>query len=699
MLSNLLDRISFVSLFLVIVLLPVFFLPLTKISVETSKGFLLVVGLVISIIFWTMARFSDGKITVPRSWVLSSGFAIVVVFFLSAFFSSASGVSFFGTMFDIGSFWSMAAFFMLMLTSSMLIKGNSKAEKVMFGLMIASAVVLIFQTIHLFYPTVTTLGVLGANTDNVFGSWNAFGIFAGLFCIVSIFLMEFFSISKLKKILLSIFLLLAVFLIAAVNSTLVWGLVGFFSLLVFTYKVSLSFHKNKESGLNINFPVVSFIFILIPLLFFMSGQFIGGYIPNRLQLSNVEISPSFGATMSVTKAALMKNPILGIGPNRFGDIWSMYKPIGINSTQFWDTRFDFGSGLLPTLVSTTGILGILSLLAFLFIYILTGVTSLFLTFKNSENQIMPLYFLMSLYLLVAAFFYPVGMVLFALTFAFIGIFVSLFNANIPNGEIEIAFSSSPKKSLISLLLLVVMMVVSFVIGFKYVERLASVSYFSKALNAETIDIATVGIGNANLLYQNDLYLRSYSQVYLLKLNSLLSKGSALTDEEKASLQSNLDQALSGANSAIAYNKGNYQNFAMSGSVFNMLASLGVEGSSDKAIEAYKQASLLNPLNPGIQLALSRTSFTANNIKNAKDYANKALELKPDYVDALIMLSQIAKKEGNNSEALLYAEKALALLPTNKDLIDYVKSLKGGSTPTVSAPTTPTASSTKTKKTN
>lgn len=683
MLSNLLDRISFVSLFLIVVLLPVFFLPLTRISVETSKGFLLVVGLVVSIIFWTMARFSDGKITIPRSWVLTSGFGIVVVYFLSAFFSSAKQVSFFGTMFDIGSFWSILAFFMLMLTSSMLIRGNNKAEKVLFGLVISSAVVLVFQTVHLFYPSFTSLGVLASKTDNILGSWNAFGVFAGFFSILSVFLIEFFPISKLKKITLGVLLVLAVFLIAAVNSSLVWGLIGFFSLLVFTYKVSLSFHQNKESGLNINFPVVSFIFILIPLLFFMSGQFIGGYIPNKLQLTNLEISPSFGATMSVTKAALMKDPILGIGPNRFGDIWSMYKPIGINSTQFWDTRFDFGSGLLPTLVSTTGVLGILSLLVFLFIYILTGVTSLFLTFKNSSNQIMPLFFLMSLYLLVAAFFYPVGMVLFSLTFAIIGIFVSLFNANIPQGEIEIAFSSSPKKSLISLLLLVAMMIVSFVFGFKYVERLASVSYFSKALNAENIDSAVVGIGNANLLYQNDLYLRSYSQAYLLKLNSLLSKGSALTEEEKASLQGNLDQALRGANSAILYNKENYQNFTMSGSVFNMLTSLGVEGSFDKAIDAYKQASLLNPLNPGIQLALARTSFTTNKIKEAKEYANRALELKADYVDALVMLSQIAKKEGNNTSALSYAEKALALLPTNKELIDYVKSLKSGASTTTS----------------
>ena len=95
---------------------------------------------------------------------------------------------------------------------------------------------------------------------------------------------------------------------------------------------------------------------------------------------------------------------------------------------------------------------------------------------------------------------------------------------------------------------------------------------------------------------------------------------------------------------------------------------------------------MNPLNPGIQLALSRTAFTNNKIEEAKDYANAALSLKADYIDAFIVLSQIAKSEGNNSSALSYAEKALALAPTNKDLIQYVNSLKGISSSNTNANT-------------
>src|SRR3989339_1118555 len=103
--TNIFERFSFWALFLVIVLLPLFFLPFTNIPIETSKGLLLVVGLAVCIICWGLARFFDGKISLPRSVSLLGGMGGVLAFFLSAFFSKTSPVSFFGTMFDVGTFW------------------------------------------------------------------------------------------------------------------------------------------------------------------------------------------------------------------------------------------------------------------------------------------------------------------------------------------------------------------------------------------------------------------------------------------------------------------------------------------------------------------------------------------------------------------------------------------------------------------
>ena len=53
-------------------------------------------------------------------------------------------------------------------------------------------------------------------------------------------------------------------------------------------------------------------------------------------------------------------------------------------------------------------------------------------------------------------------------------------------------------------------------GFKYLERFASVPYFGRALAAENIPDAELAIRKALALNNNDLYMRTYAQLYLIK---------------------------------------------------------------------------------------------------------------------------------------------------------------------------------------
>ncbi len=683
MLSNILDRISFWSLFLVIVLLPIFFLPFTQIPIETSKGLLLVVGLVVSIIFWIAARFSDGKINFPKSWFLFSVFGVILVFLVSTLFSPTFRVSLFGTMLDIGTLYFMLGAILLMLASAVILKEKRNAETVFLGVILSSIILFIFQSLRIFIPDILSLGVLSGKTDNILGSWNAFGLFAGFSSIMSLFIIEFFSISKMAKWLLGILIALSIVLSAAVNFLLVWELLGIFALIIFVYKISLSFGgkslplKETEGGERKHFPVFSFTIVIISLLFLMSNQFVGRFLPDYLGVSNIEVRPSLGVTMSITKDVLKENPVLGLGPNKFGEAWAMYKPQEINSTQFWDIFFDSGSGLLPTFASTTGYLGILAWLAFFILFIIAGVKSIFLSIKNNTNWEIVAFFVASLYLFVSSFFYSTGEVIFLLAFAFAGVFIGLASFNRPDKEISISFLDDPRKSFFSILFFVILMIASIAAGFKYIERFVSVIYFEKALSAQTIPIAENYILKANSLYQNDLYLRAYAQVYLAKINSITAKGSSLTGADKTDLQTSLDQAVSGAQSAIAYDQKNYLNFNSLGAVYDTAGLLGVEDGYNKAIEAYETASALNPLNPGIKLAIARVFFADGKIKEARNFIKEALSLKPNYLEALITISQMEKNSGNNSIAISYAETALSLAPDNKDLIQYVNSLKKG----------------------
>ena len=62
--SNIFDRLAFLSLFLIVTLLPVFCLPFTDMPIEISKGLVLVLGLAICAVLWAIGRVVGGKICV-----------------------------------------------------------------------------------------------------------------------------------------------------------------------------------------------------------------------------------------------------------------------------------------------------------------------------------------------------------------------------------------------------------------------------------------------------------------------------------------------------------------------------------------------------------------------------------------------------------------------------------------------------------
>jgi len=683
--TNIFDGLAFLSLFLVVVLLPIFSLPFTNIPVETSKGLLLVAGLALSVIFWAIARFSDGKIIFPKSALLASGLGIVLVFLLSSLFSGSSQVSLFGTMFDIGSFWFIFAAFVLMFMSSVVFRTPRQGKTMLLGIILSSALLLVFQSIHLFLPAPLSLGILAGKTGSILGSWNALGLFAGFTGLMSLFMIEFFSISKAGKVLLQVLTLFSLLLISAVNFPLIWALLGVSGLIIFVYKISTTFGNDKEGEEKEEqerrqFPLASFLVAIVSLLFFISPNFIGSVIPSRLQISISDVSPSLPATLSITKGVLSESPVFGIGPNRFGEAWSMHKPVSINNTQFWDVSFESGSGLLPALTATSGGLGILAWVIFFVLLLWIGLGLVFLGAKDKINWEIMMFFVLSLYLFISSFFYSTGSVIFLLAFAFTGVFIGL-SASLSFGrEVTLSFLNDPRKSFFSILALVLLIIVSATASFKYVEKFSSVFYFGRAVSASTESVAEDSINKALSLHRNDLYLRAYSQINLAKLNSLIKKGEDLSEAEKTDLQKNLDGALGGAQLAITYNSKNYLNFQALGSVYQAAASLGVKEAFGQAIEAYQAASVLNPFNPGLKLAMARVSFTEGKVKEAKDYANAALSLKPDYVDALIVLSQIAKNEGDNKGALSYAQSALSFAPDDENLIKYVDSLNNSAFP-------------------
>src|SRR3989344_7351960 len=119
-----------------------------------------------------------------------------------------------------------------------------------------------------------------------------------------------------------------------------------------------------------------------------------------------------------------KKLIVGSGPNQFVGEWLMSKPSAVNQTIFWNTDFNYGVGLIPTFIVTTGLLGIIAWLIFLLPILLTGFRAIFIRTSSS----FPLYITISslsvaTFLWVLSILYVTNSVTFALAFLFTGLCV------------------------------------------------------------------------------------------------------------------------------------------------------------------------------------------------------------------------------------------------------------------------------------
>jgi tetratricopeptide (TPR) repeat protein len=233
------------------------------------------------------------------------------------------------------------------------------------------------------------------------------------------------------------------------------------------------------------------------------------------------------------------------------------------------------------------------------------------------------------------------------------------------------------KVFFAIIIFIIIIVFSFIFLIKYINRFNSVYFYQKSLTSSDINLVEKNIQKAVFLNQNDLYLRVYSQLYLLKINSLLSKSNnneELTEEDKKNIQSYFDQALKSSTLATSYNKFNYQNYDILGSVYELGILMGSNEAFDKALENYKIAESLSPSNPKIKFNIANLFISKQNFNEASDYLKQSINIRPDYVDALILITEVERYLGNLDKAYEYIDQAIYFYPQNQELKDYKNSL-------------------------
>ncbi len=665
-------------------LIPVFFLPSTTFPLYSAKISMLATILVFLIALFLAKTLSVGRISIPKTKILLPLALFPVIALVSSFFSKNVMLSIVGGVFDVGT----SGFILIMTLLFFLILFSVGGDRLTINQILkfftySGVVIVVHMLIRAFVAPVLPVSIASRIPNFLTGGAIDTSIILGAVILGILCLLHMSNVSKRMSYVVYATLALGLLIIGAINFTPVIFILGVFALVYFVLMFSWSI-GNRENGavFNLKNYIPALIVLVFSVVLLISGGAVSNYLSGVFNVNSFEVRPNFETTFEIVKHSLSVNPVLGVGPNKFSDMWNLYKPFSVNITSFWNTNFNFGSSLIATILSTIGILGFLSIIGFIIMYVIVGFRSLFAGGEDREgNYLTVTTFFLSIFFWAMTFVYVPGIASITLAFVFSALSLSLFSSRGILGVREFNLFNNPKANFVSVFGIVFCLIMTIAGGYFVWQRNISANLFQKGLvlvSGGDLQGAKLKMARAIQMSPNDSYWRNLSELTLLELSQVLggiSNPQNISETKRAEIQTVISNSIEASRQAIALNPNNYQNWMTLGRVYEALASVGIQGALDNARSAYVEVKNRAPNNPMVPLSLARLELINGNVAGAREFINQALQLKSNYTDAYFILAQIEVASNNIPNAIRSVEAATLTDPNNANLYFQLGMLK------------------------
>ena len=647
--QNLLNRIVKYSIYALVFLLPLFWLPFTFEFFEYNKQYLLFFLVSLSFFAWLLKQVVyDKEIKFKNSPInyLILGFLLISI--LSAVFSADKNSSIFGFYgrFSDGliGLLSLAVFYLLLVN-------NVQSEPAIPSKKKQSFAIGISQLLNAFLASVSAVLIIAY--FSVFGIWakidgflslpqvmlqGTFNSVAGsleglsVFLAVIIVLLTGLLLNKRRNIFYWALLSGSLGLLMAVDFTPAW-LILLATLVLF---IGAALAKRIFSE-NVNQLLLPVFLAVIALVFAV-------FQPIKMNLPKEQVLPQPVSWQIAVNSATdnIKNGFLGSGLGTFHYDFAKYKPQGFNQTWMWQIRFDRSGSHLSELMATVGFPGFL---AFLGIAALLLLISWFFISKDFIG--LPL--VMSFTALVAGtFVYYQNTSLAFLFWMILGLsVVSWPSRPLIKQEKRASFKNFPESSLIfttSAIILGVAILSLYFYGAKY--YLADVNY-SKAI-AKTGEQRISGLEKAVKQGPDfSSYKTMLARFYLIDALNETQKPSG--EQDSAKIQLSIARAVDRAILSTQLQSNLVANWEALAVVYRELKDF-VSGAREWGIKSFERAIALEPTNPVLYTELGKLYLAMGDKERARNNFDKAIEEKSDYAAAAIQLALLLEQDNLKDEA-------------------------------------------------
>jgi len=666
------ERVSKTSIYLLVFLLPILFLPWTANVLDFNKQALLIVLVLISLFSWMLKVLISGKASFSFSMVHIPVLVLFIVYAASSIFSVSSHTSFWGwpsvTSEGLISILAMVILYFLIIN----IFERKEVFYLAVSLIVSSLIAMIYGILQLFGIFVLPMiGFTRSAAFNTIGGVNSLAVFAAILLPLVITFLTIAKASK-TKILFVATALVSAALLLIINFNIAWWIVMAGSALI------IIFGTQKRNAFDGRWLILPMFFLAIAMLF----SFFQFRIPGVPDMP-AELFLNQKASLDISWTAVQENPVLGSGPGTFKYNFTRFKDVDFNNGNLWNLKFDWAASKFLTILGTIGILGALAFLAMVVTFIFYGIKFLmgksYQKADDDSDQPDDFYWTLGMGVFMSFLAATTAFFLFrsnlSIDFAYF-VLMACFVALLYPIKKEVVLKSS------SLLTLGVTfgftLIFIFGLGILILEgqRYVSATSYLKSIEAaqeNRIDDAIAGLETAlRISPKDDIYWREIAQVYLAAVNSVRNNSGLNAEESSRIAQRYINGAVNAAKSATEANPNNTDNWSVRGSVYQNLIGI-VGGTKDWSVSAYEEAARLEPTNPffpnQIGISLMREARNtqdaaerSNLIEEAKAKFNEAIALKSDYAAAHFQLALAYQTEGDQSAMVASLEKTKEVAP-------------------------------------
>lgn len=697
--AKILNRIIKYSIYSLVFLVPVFFLPFSFEVFEFNKQYLLFFFVSLAFLVW-MSRMiiCDKEIRFRRTPLDIPILIFIFVTILNVVFSIDKTSSLFGF---YGRFSNNLVGILSLGILYFLITNNVDTKAVTGGKVNGGRISL-GSLINIFLWSVFFVLLIGY--FSLFGVWQILSKWMPNFQFLTIMMNRIFnpiegSLEALAIFLVAVTVLLVglilsrsnekkvrncILLTAATIFLLIIDFTAAWVVLALTLTLFLVFaFWSRVFRERVNLLLIPIILVIISIIFIFSQplasfkiQVLGFNILNPPE----EILLDQKTTWQVAWGAVKNYPVLGSGVGTFPYDFSKFKPINFNQTNFWQVRFDRGGNQIAEIISTQGILGFLSWLVIIGLFLI--ISWLFLQAKiarrktqNGEEKLPINNFQLTLFftflaLFLGQFVYYQNTVLAFTSWLIIGL--SVVSWHPPAGgaikEKKISFKDFPEMSLVfNIVLILILLVILGSWFFAGRFYLADVNYRKGMISGKIESFERA----ANLNKLRSIYRITLSRIYFTEVYSELQKPVESQDVQK--INDNFANAKQEAVAASQISPKWVIGFENLGMLYRD-SMVFANNETDRltlgqwAIDSFQKAVELEQTNPVFYTEIGKISVIEGKIDEAKKEIEKALELKSDYLDAQIQLALISEVKGNLQEAISKLEEIVARNPNSVEAL-------------------------------